>query len=142
MTEKRLYVVAATKKPYICQQIAGLEVGDQVRVGPPDRLLVQNARFHAMCGDVAKQAKYMGRTLTLAQWKVLFISAHSIETGGGADIVPGLTGEFVNLRESSAQMSIRRMASLIEYAACWGAQNDVKFNEPKYRIANRGKYEH
>ena len=116
MTSKRLYVVSASNKPFICQQIQALAIGDHVRVGPPDRLLVQNSRFHAMCGDIAKQQKYLGRTLTGAQWKILMISAHSIETGEGADIVPGLTGEFVSLRESSAGMSISRMASLIEYS--------------------------
>jgi len=133
MTEKRLLVVSPANRPYIKQQIDLLEVGDQVRVGPPDRLLVQNAKFHAMCGDISKQKKYLGRKLTLGQWKILMISAHSIETGLGADVVPGLTGEFVNLRESSAGMSIRRMASLIEYTACWGTQNDVQFREnPNY----------
>jgi hypothetical protein len=132
MTEKRLYIVSPTNKPHICQQIQSLEVGDHVRVGPPDRLLVQNSRFHAMCGDVAKQAKYMGRTLKLAQWKVLFISGHMIETGEGADVVPGLTGEFVNLRESSAEMSIARMASLIDYVSAWGAQNGIRFREQKF----------
>lgn len=132
MTQKRLMVVAASNKPYIKQQIDLLEVGDQVRVGPPDRLLAQNAKFHAMCGDLAKQLKYMGRTLTGAQWKILMISAHSIETGEGADVVPGLTGEFVNLRESSAGMSIARMASLIEYTACYGAESNVQFRETNY----------
>lgn len=32
-----------------------------------------------------------------------------------ADVLPGLEGEYVNIRESSAQMSVKRMASLIEY---------------------------
>lgn len=132
MTEKRLLIVSPSNRGYIKQQIDVLEVGDHVRVGPPDRLLVQNAKFHAMCGDIAKQSKYMGRTLSLGQWKILMISAHSIETGEGADVVQGLTGEFVNLRESSAAMSIRRMASLIEYVACWGAENNVQFREQKY----------
>lgn len=134
MTEKRLFVVSPGNRFHICQQVTALENGDQVRIGPPDRLLVQNAKFHAMCGDVAKQSKYMERTLTLGQWKVLFISGHMIETGEGADIVPGFTGEFVNLRESSAAMSIRRMASLIEYVAAWGAQpeNNVQFREQNY----------
>lgn len=132
MTEKRLYIVSPKNRPYIRQQIDTLEVGDHVRVGPPDRLLVQNAKFHAMCGDIAKQSKYLERTLSLGQWKILMISAHSIETGEGADIVPGLTGEFVNLRESSAAMSIRRMASLIESVACWGAENNVEFREQQF----------
>lgn len=132
MTEKRLYVVSRTNKPYLHQQIEALEIGDHLRVGPPDRLLVQNAKFHAMCGDVAKQAKFGGRALKLKQWKVLFISAHAIETGEESDIVAGLTGEFVNLRESSAEMSIARMASVIEYVTCWGAQNGITFREPSF----------
>jgi len=132
MTTKRLYLKSATNAAYLRYVVDEMEVGDQMRVGPPDRLLVQNARFHAMCGDVAKQKKYMGRTLKLAQWKILFISAHMIEAGEGSDIVAGFTGEFVNLRESSAGMSIKRMASLIEYVAAWGAQNEVKFTEKGY----------
>ena len=132
MTQKRLLVVSPSNRPYVKQQIDLLEIGDHVRLGPPDRLLVQNAKFHAMCGDIAKQAKYLGRTLTGAQWKILMISAHSIETGEGADVVPGLTGEFVNLRESSASMSITRMASLIEYVSCWGAENGIQFREQHY----------
>jgi hypothetical protein len=132
MTGKRLMIVTATNKSHICQRIQTLDIGDHVRVGPPDRLLVQNAKFHAMCGDVAKQAKYLNRILKLAQWKVLFISAHAIETGLGADVVPGLCGEFVNIRESSAEMSIARMASLIEYVTAWGAQNGVEFKERNF----------
>lgn len=132
MTNKKLMIVSRSNRPYIKQQIDLLELGDQVRVGPPDRLLVQNAKFHAMCGDIAKQAQYLGRKLTGAQWKILMISAHSMETGEGADVVPGLTGEFVNLRESSASMSIPRMASLIEYVACWGAENSIQFREQQF----------
>lgn len=131
MTEKRLMVVSASNRPYIKGQIDLLEVGDQVRVGPPDRLLVQNAKFHAMCGDIAKQKRFGAeqRKLTGAQWKILMVSAHAIESGEEADMVPGLTGEYVNLRESTALMSVRRMASLIESVEAWGAQNGVKFRE-------------
>lgn len=132
MTEKRLLIVTASNKPHIKRLIDELEVGDHVRLGPPDRLLVQNAKFHAMCGDVARQVKYMERVLTLAQWKVLFVSAHMIESGEGTDMVPGLTGEYVNLREQTSLMSIRRMASLIEYVASWGTQNNVTFREQQY----------
>lgn len=93
------------------------------------RNLEQNAKFHAMCADVAAQCEFMGRELSLEQWKVLFISGHAKATGLDAEIVPGLEGEFVNIRESSAQMSVKRMASLIEYVTAWGAQNGVHFND-------------
>ncbi len=132
MTEKRLFVVSAVNRPYLHQQIDALAIGDQVRIGPADRRLVQNAKFHAMCGDIAKQVLFVGRSLAPAQWKVLLISAHATETGEKSDVVQGLSGEFVNLRESSAEMSIARMASLIEYVTAWAAQNNVRFTVRNY----------
>jgi len=83
------------------------------------RTLDQNAKFHALCTDAAKTMTYMGRVLTSDQWKVLFISGHAIATKIGADMIPGLEGEFVNLRESSAQMGVKRMISLIEYTQAY-----------------------
>ena len=37
--------------------------------------------------------------------------------------VPGLEGEFINIRESTAAMSKARGASLIEYAQAFAAQH-------------------
>ncbi|SEQ73989.1 recombination protein NinB [Basfia succiniciproducens] len=100
-----------------------------VEIKPESRNLKQNNKFHAMCQDVANQAEFMGRKLSMEQWKVLFISGHAIATNQKADVVPGLEGEFVNIRESSAKMSVSRMASLIEYVTSWGVQNGVRFND-------------
>lgn len=102
-------------------------LGQYVRFSDPTRNLEQNAKMHASMGDIAKQAKYMGRVLVLPQWKTLLISGHAIATGLGVDMVPGLEGEFVNIRESSASMSVARMASVIEYSLAYGAQNGVTF---------------
>lgn len=93
---------------------------------PATRSLDQNAMLHSMFGHVSKQAKWMGRTLNDVQWKVLFISGHAVATGLGSDMVPGLEGEYANIRESSAKMGVARMASLIEYVLAWCANNGVK----------------
>jgi hypothetical protein len=103
--------------------------GDTVSVKPPTRNIDQNAKFHAICSDIANQCEYMGRRLTADQWKVLLVSGHSIATKDGADMMPGLEGEFVNLRESTARMTVKRLASLIEYSLAYGHQNNVKFQE-------------
>ncbi|HEH9656571.1 TPA: recombination protein NinB, partial [Pasteurella multocida] len=91
--------------------------------------LEQNAKFHAMCQEVANQLEFMGRKFTMEQWKVLFISGHAMATNEKADVVPGLEGEFVNIRESSAKMSVKRMASLIEYVTAYGISHGVRFND-------------
>lgn len=69
-----------------------------------DRSLDQNAIFHAIVGDVARQATYLGRTLPPESWKALFVSGHSIATKQPGEVLPGLEGEFVAIRESTARM--------------------------------------
>lgn len=93
------------------------------------RTLPQSARFHALCGEVAKQATFGGRKLSGQQWKVLFVSAWAIAEGDDPDLVQGLAGEFVALRESTARMTSERMASLIEATTCWAVQNGIKLTK-------------
>ena len=112
-------------KPYL---IAGHQFA--VKVGPITRTLEQNAKFHAICGDIAKSGlHWAGKPRTLKQWKVLLVSGHAIATGEGAEMVPGLESEFVNLRESTAAMSVKRGASLIEYALAFCAQNSIQLTD-------------
>jgi hypothetical protein len=42
-----------------------------------------------------------------------------------AEVIPGLEGEFVNIRESTAHMSKPRASSLIEYAVAHMAQHET-----------------
>jgi hypothetical protein len=90
------------------------------------RTIEQNDHFHDLCDDIAKSGfKWAGRTFNAKQWKVLLVSGHAIATGEGADIIPGLESEFVNVRESTATMSKRRSSSLIEYTLAFMAHNDI-----------------
>jgi hypothetical protein len=98
----------------------------------PTRTVRQNALLHGLFGEIAKQAEFNGKRLTPTQWKTLLISAHSIATGRGVEMVEGLEGEPVNLRESSAQMGIKRLNSLIEYINSWCVENDIRIMEQGY----------
>lgn len=98
------------------------------------RTELQNKFLHALIGDVAKQAQYMGKRRTPSEWKVLFVSGHAIVTKEGAEMVPGLEGEFVNIRESTATMSRRRSASLCEYILAYCAHNGIELREARQWI--------
>lgn len=100
-----------------------------VEVRPLTRTDPQNKLLHALFGDLANQAKWQNEKLTAEQWKMLMISAHTIATKEPNKMVIGLEGEVVNIRESSAKMSVARLNSLIEYVQCWAAENGVIFNE-------------
>lgn len=92
----------------------------------PKRTLDQSAKFHSICGDIARSGiEWAGKPRTAAQWKVLLVSGHAIATNEGAEMVPGIESEFVNLRESTALMSKRRSSSLIEYSIAFAVGKDV-----------------
>lgn len=127
MTERKLFVLAHDEaRRRAVAAVADAPQGHVVRVSAPRRGLEQNAKFHAICDDIAKAGlPWAGKPRTAAQWKVLLISGHATATKEGAEMVPGLEGEFVNIRESSALMSVKRASSLIEYALAFQAMNEV-----------------
>lgn len=117
-----------------CQAfIQGLPTDDKkplvVKIQPITRSLEQNSKLHALLSDISKQCEFNGKKRDIDTWKMIMVSAHKIATGGQAEIVIGLEGEVINLRESTAQMSVKRLASLIEYITSWGVQNGVIFND-------------
>ena len=93
----------------------------------------QNKKLHAMLGDISKQKTFNGKRLNIEQWKMIFVSGHKVANSGNAEMAIGLEGEVINLRESTAKMSVSRLSSLIECISAWGAENDVKFTEPRQK---------
>lgn len=131
MSEKIVSCLNEQTRHRMAQAFVDAPDGWFMTLQPATRSLDQNALLHALFGHLAKQAKWHGRVLNAVQWKTLMISAHAIATGLGADMVPGLEGEWVNIRESSAQMGVGRMSSLIEYVFAWGANNGVRWPAAK-----------
>lgn len=100
-----------------------------VKIQPMTRSLEQNSKLHALLSDISKQCEFNGKKRDIDTWKMIMVSAHTVATGGQVEITTGLEGEDINLRESTAKMSVKRSASLIEYITAWGVENGVKFND-------------
>lgn len=112
------------------------QAGDysRVTISAPQRSLDQNAMIHAICGDIARSGfKWAGKARRLEDWKVLLVSAHAVATAASddrrGDVVPGLEGEFVALRESTSAMGVARANSLISYALAWCDTNGIPLTE-------------
>jgi len=106
------------------------ENGMVVTIRKPKRSLDQNAIFHAICDDIAKsKIEWFGRERSAEEWKVLLVSAHAAATGRGCEMVQGLEGELVQVRESTAAMSVSRSSSLIEYAVAWATQHGITLRD-------------
>lgn len=107
--------------------------GYEVRITPPRRSLDQNAMLHAICADIARSGHHhAGEPRSPAEWKCLLVSAHTYITGHGLKILPGIEGEYVNVRESTASMSKARGSSLIDYALAYCALNSIKLSAAQW----------
>ena len=134
MTDKQTFFLRNEQVRSNCQSfIQDLPTDDKkplvVKIQPITRSLEQNSKLHALLSDISKQYEFNGKKRDIDTWKMIMVSAHKIATGGQAEMVIGLEGEVINLRESTAQMSVKRLASLIEYITSWGVQNGVRFND-------------
>lgn len=120
-------VLSRTNRESVCDAIKSTPDGWILRLDEPTRSLAQNALFHELVGYIAKSGhKWMGKERTAAEWKVLLVSGHAIATGQGAEIIAGLEGEMVNIREPTSKMSIKRANSLIEYTEAFCTCNGIK----------------
>lgn len=90
----------------------------------------QNRKFHALCADIARSnMEWAGCRRTAEEWKNLMISGHAKATGRASEVVIGLEGEMVQIRESSARMSVARSASLIDYVTAWAVSHGIRIRE-------------
>lgn len=101
-----------------------------IEVFEPPRNVDQNALLHAALTDISRQCEWAGRKWPMEEWKALMVSAHAQVEERPAQVVAGLEGELVAIRESTARMSKRRMSSLIDYVLAWGSTNDVEWSKP------------
>jgi hypothetical protein len=102
-------------------------LGTRIEYKATKRSLPQNARMHAMLGEIAAQVKWHGVWLKADDYKLLFLDALKRELR----IIPNLDGTgFVNLGRSSSDLSKEEMSDLIEIITAWGVEHGVRFNDP------------
>jgi hypothetical protein len=126
MSDKVTIFLNRTNRRMAADAVHSRPDGHVLVLQEPTRTVRQNAMLHSLFSQIAKQAEFHGRRLTAIQWKTLLVSAHAVATGIGTDMVPGLEGEWVNIRESTAQMGVKRLNSLLEYTLAWAADNDIR----------------
>lgn len=97
--------------------------GHYVTIKEPTRSLDQNSMLHALLQSLEGK-EWAGKPRTMEEWKVLMVSGHALATGRQVEVVEGLEGEPVNIRESTALMTVGRLNSLIEYVQAWISEHE------------------
>jgi hypothetical protein len=92
------------------------------------RTIEQNRKFHAMCGDLAKQKiEWAGQTLDREQWKRLFLGA-----AHGQLVIPNpfKQGDFIVVnKRTSSKLPVTDMADLITQIEVFGIERNVRWSD-------------
>ena len=91
----------------------------------------QEQKYHAMIGEVAKQAQHLGSSWGADDWKRLLLDKFARETGRThGKVIPNLdkTG-VVEVGVQSRKFSRADGSEFIEWLHCWGAENGVTYSD-------------
>jgi NinB protein len=105
----------------------GVSDGTIVEFRKSTRSHEQNAKMHAMLGEVSAQVVWYGQKLKVEDWKNMFTASLR-----KASVVPGIDpGTVVPLGIHTSTMTIDEVSNMIELIYAFGAENNVTFKEPK-----------
>lgn len=91
----------------------------------------QNAKLHAMLGEIAAQIEWAGKKRDTETWKRLVVAAWCRARGEQIEILPAIDGHGVDIVfRRTSELTKAECAELIEYTYAWGAEHGVEFWEP------------
>jgi len=117
-------------REYAKEQIDRAPDGYRMTLEEETRNLEQNAKLHAMIGDVADQVEWHGTKFKPLIWKRLLMAAFLREIGDAPMLIPALDGSgFDIVYEKTSKLGVRKMANFIEWIYAFGGENQVVWSE-------------
>jgi len=93
----------------------------------------QNEKFHAIIGDIAKQAQHLGAKWDAEDWKRLLVDKFMREHWQtDLTIIPNLdsTG-IVQLGIQTRKFTKEQASEFVEFLQAWAAENGVTLNDAR-----------
>jgi len=92
---------------------------------------VQEEKYHAMIGEIAKQAQHLGAKWDSESWKRLlvdkFCKDNGLKTGA---VIPNLAGDgIVQLGQQTRKFTKEQASEFVEWLHAWGAEHGVTFEQ-------------
>lgn len=88
----------------------------------------QNAMFHSIIGEIAKQAQHAGARWDLESWKRFLVDQWAKDTGRSSGrVAPSIDGErVVQLGRQTRQFTKDEASEFTEWLLAWCAENGIK----------------
>lgn len=139
MTRKVFILAHQTARDRACQAVREAPEGWMVVISEPVKKRIQEEKYHAMIGDIAKQCEFMGEKHDAEDWKRLLVDMFSsVMRDLGTPIhhdgrvMPSLDHKrVVQLGIQTKDFYVKEAADFIEYLYAFGAEKGVIWSEPK-----------
>lgn len=137
--ERQLFrLVHPTARQMASRAVINAPDGFVVEIKPANKSRDQEAKYHAMFADVARQVEFMGSKRDAETWKRLLVDAFARVKAAEGDpvqgvgaIVPNLDASgFVQLGVQTRRFGKRHASEFIEFLLAFGAERDVKWTDP------------
>jgi DICT domain-containing protein len=90
----------------------------------------QEEKYHAIIGDIAKQAQHMGAKWDAETWKRLLVDKYCRETGLNSKIMANLDNDgLVQLGFQTRKFTKEQASEFVEFLQAWAADNGVTLND-------------
>ena len=103
-----------------------------VQVDKETRTQDQNALYHSIIHQIAKQAQHLGSTWDAESWKRLLVDAYTKEqwSASSGQVIPNLTGDgIVQLGLQTRKFTKAQASEFSEWLMAWCAENGVTIHE-------------
>ena len=96
-----------------------------------DKSRDQEEKYHAMIGEIAKQASHMGSKWDAESWKRLLVDQFCKDSGIKTSVViPNLSGDgIVQLGFQTRKFTKEQASEFVEWLHAWGAQHGITYSE-------------
>jgi len=117
--------------------------GDVVVFSEPTKRRIQEEKYHAQIGDIAKQTTYAGKQWDADDMKRILIDefAEEMRLAGSplhhdGRLIPSENGRrVIQLGIQSRDFYVKEAAQFIEFLYAWGADRGVVWSEPQQERA-------
>lgn len=139
MADKRtVFLVTARARRTAHEYIDAAPDGYVMSLAEPTKRRIQEEKYHAMIGDIAKQTTYAGRQWDADDMKRLLVDefAEEMRQQGNplhndSRVVPSENGRrVIQLGIQTREFYVREASAFIDFLDAWGTDRGVVFSEP------------
>jgi hypothetical protein len=101
-----------------------------LEIKPASKTRDQEQKYHAIIGDIAKQAQHMGAKWDSETWKRLLVDKYVREIGLTSQIMANLDNDgLVQLGFQTRKFTKEQASEFVAFLICWCDQNGIELND-------------